>query len=404
MFLTPRKQPAPSMQSTDFNAIINRLDGGGSSLLERGMGAQRALTQGTVYACVRIISEIIAQLPMEVQQRRNGGWETATDHRVNRLIAEPNDWQTAHDFLSFLVTWAELDGNGYYYKLYNGAGEVAGLLPVESSSANVDMQPDMSLRYTISTTYGLNGIYKRDRILHHRNFGTEGYRGLSTIDNHRRGIGLGIQLEDHASNSYKNGLQTNKWLKLEDTLDEEQKEELEKFLAAFSGPDNAGTIPYFSGADLNEFSGMSATDAQYIETRKHQEQRIAAIFGVPLFLLNDTDNSTTWGSGLEQISRAFVRFSLNPRLNRLTQTLHRELIPAGVKRSTRIVFDTDQFTLGEFKDRMEGYRAATESGVLNVNECREIERRNPRDGGDEYRIPANILTEGDESEPEPTEI
>jgi len=66
--------------------------------------------------------------------------------------------------------------------------------------------------------------------------------------------------------------------------------------------------------------------------------------------------------------------------------------------TTRIVFDTDQFTLGEFKERMEGYRSAIESGVLNPNECREIEGRNRRDRGDEYRQPMNIGTEGQDND------
>ena len=118
------------------------------------------------------------------------------------------------------------------------------------------------------------------------------------------------------------------------------------------------------------------------------------MFLVPLFILNSTEN-TTWGSGLEQISKSFVRFSLKPRLNRISQTLVRELIPEKERRNTRIVFDTTQFTLGEFKERMDGYRAAVETGIYNPNECREMERKNPRDGGDSYRQPLNIATEGE---------
>lgn len=411
MFLTPRKSAdvsQPSMQSSvnDFNTVISRLD---DRYVSNDTGVAvtttTAMRQATVYACVRIHSEIIAQLPIEVQQRRNGSWVNVENHRLKQTLQEPNEWQTGHDFMQFLVTWAELSGDGYYYKVYNGQGEVAQLLPIPAKSCTATLRTnDMALDYQVSTDYGLIGRFKRDRIFHYRNFGTEGFKGLSTIGAHARNIGLAMQLENHAVNAYKNGLQSKLWLKLEEGLTEEQKPEFEEFLAKFSGPKNAGKIPYFAGADLNALDGMSAVDAQYIETRKLQQQQIAAIFGIPLFLLNDTDKSTTWGTGLEQISRAFVRFSLNPRLNRIKQTLHRELIRDGAKRETRVEFDTDQFTLGEFKDRMDGYRSGIESGVLNPNECRDLERRNPRDGGDEYRIPANVLEEGGESEPqEPTE-
>ncbi|RLB67687.1 MAG: hypothetical protein DRH08_03050 [Deltaproteobacteria bacterium] len=159
-------------------------------------------------------------------------------------------------------------------------------------------------------------------------------------------------------------------------------------------------MPVLSGADINEFNGVSQTDAQYIESRKMQKQEIASLFGVPLFLLNDTEKTTTWGTGLEQMSRSFIRFSLSPRLNRLGQTLVRELIPENDRQNTRVLFDTDQFTLGEFKDRMDGYRSGIETGVLNPNECREVEGRNPREGGEDYRQPANIDIEGEQNEPQ----
>ena len=406
MFLTSKK-PAPEMSTGDFDQTIARLDKEiyGADPYVTNVSTRAAMGQATVYACVRVISEIIAQLPMEVQQRQNGAWVNATNHRLKQVLAEPNDWQTCHDFISFLVSWSELRGNSYYYKVFNGAGEVSSLLPLEADEVSTDLYPDARVRYTVSTNYGINGVFDRTRVMHHRNFGIEGYQGLSTIGSHRRGIGLAVELEKHASNAYQNGMQSNKWLHLEEGLTNEQKRDLESFLSSFSGAKNNGKIPYFANAELKEFKGVSATDAQYIETRRMQKQDIAGLFGVPLFILNDTENSTTWGSGLEQISRAFVRFSLNPRLNRLKQTLHRELIRDGAKRETRIEFDTDQFTLGEFKDRMDGYRAGIESGVLNPNECRDLERRNPREGGDDYRQPANILVEG-ENEPEPnaTEI
>lgn len=398
MFLSRRQQP---QASTDFNQTIARLDKEVFGNQGTPVGTRSAMGQATVYACVRIISEIIAQLPMNVQQRQNGGWVTSDNHRLYQLLAEPNEWQTRHDLIASLVAWSEIRGNGYQYKVFNGAGEVQRLIPLESDSVSTQIMPNFSLQYTVATVYGINGIFDKSRILHHRNFGIEGYQGLSTIGNHRRGIGLAIQLEQHADSAYTQGMQTNKWLHLEDPPSVEQKAEIDDYLAKFSGAAAAGKIPYIANGEFKEFKGISATDAQYIETRKLQKQEIAGIFGVPLFLLNDTEKGTTWGSGLEQISRAFVRFSLNPRLNRLKQTLHRELVMPGVKRSTRIEFDTDHFTLGEFKDRMDGYRAGIESGVLNPNECRDLERRNPRDGGDDYRQPANIMTEGEANEPEP---
>jgi len=364
------------------------------------INSETAMRQSTVYACVRVISEIIAQLPIEVQTKSNNTWITAQDHDLNRLLAEPNQWQTQHDLISTLIAWAEMNGNGFLFKIRTGDDVVRQLIPIESKGVETEIKKNWELEYTVDSDVGINGTYKKDRVFHLRNFGTQGYIGLSTIGNHKEGIGLALQLEKHAVSAYKNGLQSNKWVKLENPLHGDALDTFKSEIKKYQGASAAGEMPVLAGSEFKEFNGISQTDAQYIESRKMQKQEIASLFGVPLFLLNDTEKTTTWGTGLEQMSRSFIRFSLNPRLNRLGQTFVRELIPEKERSNTRVIFDTDQFTLGEFKERMDGYRSGIESGVLNPNECREIEGRNPRDGGDDYRQPANINTEGDTDEPQ----
>lgn len=405
MLLTAsRRRRAPSASASmqtptrTLDEITALIDRGYVDQNGRMVNAQTAMRQATVWACVRIISEIIAQLPIEVHRRQNGGWVQAEGHEIVGLLAEPNNWQTQHDLVSHLVAWSEISGNGCLFKNPDRVGRVRSLIPLETTNVHAEMGQDWRVQYTLSAAAdgaAITGMFGGDRVFHLRNFASDGYWGLSTIGNHRAGIGLAMQLEDHAVNAYKRGLQSRVWVELEDDLGEEELKEFKSQISKLSGASKAGETPVLSGAKLHAMSGLSATDAQYIESRRMQKQEIASIFGVPLFLLNDTEKSTTWGTGLEQLSRSFVRFSLNPRLSRLGQTLVRELVPRSERMSTKIVFDTDQFTLGEFKERMDGYKSGIEAGVLNPNECREIEGRNPRDGGEEYRKPVNIGVEGE---------
>jgi len=165
----------------------------------------------------------------------------------------------------------------------------------------------------------------------------------------------------------------------------------------YSGAGNAHKTPLLEGGIDIKTIGMNNSDSQWLEARKLSKSEIATIFRIPDFMLNSTDKSTTWGSGLEQLSRSFVRFSLQPRMSRITQTLNRTLLLPNERPRMRFVFDTDQMTMGEFESRMTGYSAAIQAGVLNSNECRAIEGRNPREGGDEYLQPMNMTT-GEEDE------
>ena len=136
--------------------------------------------------------------------------------------------------------------------------------------------------------------------------------------------------------------------------------------------------------------GMTSEDAQYLQTRQLSEQQISSIYGVPLFLLNVTEKSTTWGTGLEQISRGFLRFTIAPRLSRHEQTLNRELLLPEEKGRLFFEFDTTQFALGDFKERMDGYAVGVTNGLMSPNEARSLEGMNPREGGDEYWQPLNM--------------
>ena len=385
-------------KARSFDEIIALLDSNGFGTASgKSITTDSAMNQATVWACIRIISETIAQLPISVQVRESGKWVEAETHDVAEILHAPNGWMGAHDLISFMVMWAELVGNSYFFKTATSRGKITSLLPIEADVVDATQNSNWSIKYLVQKGSSISGDFPQEKILHHRNFGRNGFTGYSTITNSREGIGLAIRLEEYGATQFKNGLSAGTWIEAKYPLSQEALDSLKTSIREYESSSNAGKTFYTQGdLQLHQLDAMSAVDAQYLESRRFQKQEIASWFGVPLFLLNDTEKSTTWGSGLEQLSRAFVRFSLNPRLSRLNQTLVRELVPKAERPNTRIVFDTDAFTLGEFKERMDGYRSAIESGVLNPNECREIEGRNERDGGDEFRLPANISVEGDE--------
>ena len=395
MLLTTTRIKQESRTDAEILAI---LDGNGQ-WSESGslITTNRALQQSTVFACVRILSEVIAQLPIKVQTKQAGQWVDAAEHKALELLNRPNEWQTGHEFIAFLVVWAELRGNGYYYKSKDGRNTVRRLLPVQADNVEVGHTDNYNLQYKV-TNGNVKGEFGADSIFHFRNFSSDGYVGLSTISQMRNTIGLSLSMEQHGSKLFSNGAQPGLMITAPSATDEQVKALQKKLDDKYAGSGNAHRTMILRGDMKAEKLSMSNTDAQFIEAQHLTKQEIASAFGVPLFILNDTQKSTTWGTGLEQQLRAFKTLSLGPRLNRLAQTLARELLSSRERGQSRFIFDTDALTLGDFKDRMDGYRSGIESGVLNPNEAREVEGRNPRDGGDSYHKPLNIGIEGEEGE------
>lgn len=403
MLLTNGKQSAPERKETmSIDDLVARMETWGAFTASGAtVTTDTALQQVTVWACNRILSEAIGQLPVVVQRRESGRWVDATDHDALELLFEPNNFWTQHDLFSYLTVWSEMRGNGLLLKSADSRGKVRRLLPVNADDAQIKLEDDWTLSYQLSGA--LSGDYTSKKIFHLRNFGTSGAIGLSTIANCREAIGLALKTEEHGARLFQNGAKVGLAIEAPGELGETVYERLHSHITKHhSGAGNAHKTMILEGGATVKPIGMTSEDAQFLETRRFQKQEIASLYGIPLFLLNDTEKSTTWGTGLEQISKAFVRYTLAPRLSRLAQTLNRELIPSKERRVTRFVFNTDAFTLGEFKERMEGYKVAIDAGVLNPNEAREEEGRNAREGGDEYRQPLNIGTEGETENTDPS--
>jgi len=388
----------PRQEARTDAEILAILDGRGE-YTDSGqvITTDRALQQATVWACVRIVSEVIAQLPIMIQQqdRATGQWNDVREHRVLQLLQYPNGWQTGHELIAYLVLWAELRGNGYYRKSKDNRGAIHQLIPMEADDVTVRLKSDFSLMYEVKAGK-IQGTFDQSEVLHYRNAGSDGYLGLSTITLMRNTIGLALSTEQHGNKLFKNGAQPGLMITAPSATKEQIDDLRQKIDEQYAGSRKAHRTMILRGDMKAEKLSMTNNDAQFLETRHYSKQEIAAAFGVPLFVLNDTQKSTTWGTGLEQQLRAFKTLSLAPRLNRLSQTLARELLTGAERRRSRFVFDTDGLTLGDFRDRMDGYRAGIDSGVLNPNEAREIEGRNPREGGDDYRKPLNIGIEGEE--------
>lgn len=375
--------------------VLRRLDAWPTTSSGAVVTEQTALAQATVYSCVKILSESIASLPLGLYRKvSEKTTQQVLTHDALDVMAAPNAWMTQHELVQFWVAHQELRGNAYSFKARAG-GRVKEILPLHPSAVSVRQNPDWSIVYTVGSDKDASGECGPDRVMHLRNFGSESYVGLSTIGLHREAIGLALQTEKHGAVLFKNGAQMGAILEAPSALSDQAYERLKKSLEEEHG----GVVNAHKSLILEEGLkasriGMTNEDSQFLETRRFQKQEIAAIFGVPLFLLNDTEKSTTWGSGLEQIGRAFVNFTLKPRLSRLTQVLGRELLTREERRDHFFAFDTDEFTLGTIKERFEAWASGITNGVISPNEARAWEKLNPRAGGDEYLQPLNLGASG----------
>ena len=158
--------------------------------------------------------------------------------------------------------------------------------------------------------------------------------------------------------------------------------------SAYSGENAGNTAILEQGIEFKPLS-MTNADAQYLETRKFQVEEIARIFGVPLFMIQSTEKTPSWGAGIEQMSMGYVRYTLLPWVRRWEGTIWRDLLSESDP-DIQVKFNVEGLQRGAMSTRFDAYQKGINMGVYSPNEIRNLEDMNPREGGDIYLTPMNM--------------
>lgn len=346
------------------------------------------MSLSAVWACVNLISGTIASLPLMVYRTgADGAREVARDHPLYRLLHDsPNYDQTAVDFWEFVAASLELWGNAYV-RMTRGDGKVTALLPVAPQLVTVRRLSSGTLEYRW-TEEGRQYVETDRTMLHIRGFGGNPLGGMSTLTFGRHAFSLARAVDRAAGSTFRNGMRPSVQLVFDKWLTPEQRALAEtKLTEKYVGAMNSGR-PYISegGAKVEAIS-IKPEDAQMLESRGFSVEEICRFFGVPPFMVGHTEKSTSWGTGLEQQTLGFQKFTLRRRLKRIEQACEKQLLtPEDRARGIVIEFNVEGLLRADSKGRSEFYRTMTAIGAMTINEVRGRENLPPVKGGDVPRM------------------
>jgi HK97 family phage portal protein len=355
-----------------------------------------AMQMTAVYSCVRILSEAVAGLPLNVYHYNDsGGKEKALKHPLYRLLHdEPNPEMTSFAFRETLMSHLLLWGNAYAQVIRNARGEVIALYPLMPDKMTVDRDKNGRLFYLYQRGAEDAKAVGNDRrvylppsdVLHIPGLGFDGLIGYSPIAMAKNAIGLAIATEEYGAKFFANGAAPSGVLEHPGTIKDPQRVR-DSWNAAYQGSSNAHKIAVLEEGMKYTPIGISPEQAQFLETRKFQINEIARIFRVPPHMLADLEKSSF--SNIEQQSLEFVKYTLDPWVVRWEQSMCRVLLSESEKPAYFIKFNVDGLLRGDYASRMTGYATARQNGWMSANDIRELEnldRISPELGGDLYLI------------------
>ena len=372
----------------------------GGSTSGKSVTERSSMQMTAVYACVRILSEAIAGLPLHLYRyKEDGGKEQAVDNNLYRLLHdEPNPEMTSFVFRETLMTHLLLWGNAYAQIIRNGKGEVIALYPLMPNKMSVDRDEKGQLYYTYSraneeaaTMTGNTVILKPSDVLHIPGLGFDGLVGYSPIAMAKNAIGMAIACEEFGAKFFANGAAPSGVLEHPGTIKDPAKVR-DSWNSTFGGSANSGKVAVLEEGMKYTPISISPEQAQFLETRKFQINEIARIFRVPPHMVGDLEKSSF--SNIEQQSLEFVKYTLEPWVVRWEQALSRALLSITEKPTYFFKFNLEGLLRGDYQSRMNGYAIARQNGWMSANDIRELENQDripTEEGGDLYLINGNML-------------
>lgn len=338
-----------------------------------------AMQLSAVWACVRLLSETVASLPVNVYRKTPKGRELAPDHWLSLLMArKPNRYQTKVEFFETLMLNLALHGNAYA-KITKVGGQIRSLLPLMASQIETKLLHDGSVVHLYHADGNVD-VLSADSVWHVKLYGN-GIVGKSPLAFGRNMFGIAQAAEQSVGKIYANGGKPSGVLSFDRLLTPAQRASVrENFATLTTGTDDR-LLVIEQGMKFDAVS-MSPQDIELLASRKHQIDEIARWFGVPSILINQNEGSTTLGSSTAEIISGFYKLNLRPYLERIEASVKTWLFTPEEANQYEFEFDFEGLLRSDLKSRLEGYRTAVAGTILTPNEVRRIEGWPRVEGGD----------------------
>ena len=352
----------------------------------------RVLSLSTAWACIRLLSETAGTLPLPLYRRIDQDKrEVADDHPLYGILHDsPNSWQTAAEFWEGQVANICGWGNGFSEQKLLG-DRLVGLEPLRPDTV-VRRDESGALKYVVNDR-GKHEVLPANKVLHLRGFGIGGDTGLSPIRHGWQTFRSALAAEDAARQFMEGGLQVAGFAKEGQNAKStaEQRKELMALFAEFMGSPASGKVmPLPHGWEYQQLT-MDPEDAQLIETRGFNVEQVCRIYRVPPFMVGHTQNSTSWGTGLEQQQIGFLTFAMRPYLVRIEQSVKKQLLKPAERQSYYAEFVLEGLLRADSTGRAALYTSAGQNGWMTRNEMRRRENLPPVDGGDALTVQSNLV-------------
>lgn len=394
--ISPRDKPSlpkveDNIRDSGQTFIFGRADSG------ENVDEKSAMQIATVYACVRLLAESVAGLPLHLYRMTDGrgnAKERATDHPLYKLLyRQPNPEMTSFSFRETMMTHLLLWGNAYAQIIRDGKNGILGLYPLFPDNVEVDRDEHGEIYYIyhaytdeVPGEQNKDVYFRYDEVFHVPGLGFNGLVGFSPIAMMKNSLGTTLAVERYGSAFFRNGAQPSGVLEHPSVLKNPERLR-ENWSEVYGGPGNAHKVAVLEEGMSYKAISLPPEDSQFLSTRQFGVNEICRIFRVPPHMVQDLEHATF--SNIEHQSIDFVVHTLTPWLVRFEQAIIKDLLLEEEQDTYFPKFNVDGLLRGDYQSRMQGYATGISNGFLSPNDVHRLENMDlipAEKGGDDYYL------------------
>ena len=355
---------------------------------------ETAKSLATAYRCGNILSDDIAQMPLQVFRKNGRTIEQVAPDGMMRNLAyllevQPNRRTTPFILKKTLVQWLLYWGNAYVWQPAQ-ARELYVLMADRTWPA---FDLDGNLWYQTLFPDGSLETLPAVEVAHVMINSTDGVEGRSVLTYACETMGRQLGAHETQDRIQGNGLNPAAVLWVNGDINSEARAKLKAtYSREIGGSENGGGLAVFDNKIVKfEPVSLKPVDAQFLESIQATDVDIANFFGMPLYKLNQGKQSYESNS---QQDLDYIKTTLNPYLVQIEQEARLKWLSRAEQGNTYLRFIREALLQTDAKTRSEYLERQVLSGQMTPNEARQVNDMSAYPGGDGHYIPANMALVG----------
>lgn len=348
----------------------------GTDIVGDYVGSSRAMSNLTVFACVRLLADTISSLPWKAYRRDSDGIPRELPSQP-KILTQPYPTFDLFQWKWMVVASLALRGNSYHLIVdRDSQGNPTSLLPLHPDAVYCESRSNDPLMWFDPLYRVLGERVPTSDMIHIRRFTTPGdANGMSPIRQAAVAIGMGLAAEEYGYRYFRDSANPSGTLSTDQEIDETQVQRVQKNWIASHGGRRLPAV--LTNGFKFETLSISPEESQFLETRQFQRSEICMMYGVPPILIGDTKETTAWGTGVEQITQGAVTYTFSAWTSCIESEIS-SLLPRG----QFVRFDYNALLRGDIERRFNAYKNGIAGTWLTPNEVRAFEELQPVEGGD----------------------